>query len=162
MSTVIDRSKLPIVEFPLQEFEQDLIRDEGRKLVPYKDSRGFWTVGIGHFIGTTLINSEFTMGKPISAVLCEYLFKEDVKEALYGLDKLVPWWRTLSPVRQRVLANMCFNMGPRVLATFGATLDLIEQGSYRTAATHMLNSRWHQQVPNRALRLECMMRDDKA
>jgi lysozyme len=73
-------------------------------------------------------------------------------------DRTLPWWRNLSPVRQRVLVNMAFNLGMVGLLTFKNTLGAMQNGSYAAAAAGMLSSKWATQVGVRAERLADMMR----
>ncbi len=65
----------------------------------------------------------------------------------------------MDEVRQRVIANMCFNMGignastGKGLLGFKNTLAAMQRGSYSMAAAGMLNSKWATQVGARATRL---------
>lgn len=126
----------------------DLARDEGRKDVLYKDSLGFLTGGIGHL-----------MSKKLSPAVIDLWFQEDLSEALKLLDTNLPWWINLSPVRQRVLLNMAFNLGPKLLG-FTNTLQAMKIGNYTAASQGMLDSKWATQVGKRAKRLAYMMNND--
>jgi len=90
------------------------------------------------------------------------LLDADIKHAKADLDRFLPWWRKLDLVRQRVLINMCFNMGigtsSKGLRSFVNTLRLIETGQYAKASTNMLASKWARQVGARAQRLSELMR----
>src|SRR5437667_10684766 len=96
----------------------ELIRDEGQRVRLYQDLDGIPTLGIGHNLDA----------KPISAAVVDLLFDEDMNDGETDLDRELPWWRTLDDGRQRVLANMCFNMGIGTLLTFKQTLSAIEHG----------------------------------
>jgi lysozyme len=69
-------------------------------------------------------------------------------------------------MRQRVLANMCFNMGIGRLFGFKKALVAMRQGKFSIAADEMLDSKWAREdvgigtpdKPGRALRLANMMR----
>jgi len=78
------------------------------------------------------------------------------------MDESVPFWRELSEVRQLVLLDMAFNLGVFGLTKFQNTLALLEAGEYEAASEEMLNSRWAEQVGQRALNLSQAMRTDKA
>ena len=65
----------------------------------------------------------------------------------------LPWWRKLDEVRQRVLANMCFNLGIDKLLGFQNALAAMAKGVYTTAAAEMQDSLWYGQVGQRAVRL---------
>lgn len=134
---------------------QELIRDEDLRLKPYRCSAGKLTIGIGR-------NLE---GKGITREEAIYLVENDIGEVCAGLDRHLRWWRSLDPVRQRVLVNMGFNLGVDGLLPggekpgFPRTLELIEAGHYLEAAQAMLKSKWARQVGARAQRLALMMRD---
>lgn len=135
----------------LDKLAADLTRDEGRKATLYLDTRGIPTIGIGHNL----------KAKPLSEAAIDQIFRDDVADVERDLDARVPWWRTLSEVRQRVLANMCFNLGIEGLLGFKHTLAAIQEGRYDAAADLMAESLWDRQVGARADRLESMMRHDR-
>lgn len=128
--------------------EQELTNDEGKKYRPYRDSLGKLTVGIGRNIDDV----------PFSDDEIDLMFSNDVSRATSALDRVFPWWSTLSDARQRVMVNMCFNMGINGLSQFKNMLSYIQSGDYESAAQEMLNSLWAKQVPNRENRLADMMR----
>lgn len=135
----------------------ELERDEGKVPYAYPDSRGFWTIGIGRLI-------DKRKGGRLTEDEIQYLFANDVKEKTADLDRELPWWRSLSPVRQRVLLNMCFNLGigsrnpPSGLLAFKNTLQAVKEGRWGDAANGMLESKWADQVGERADRLAEMMK----
>lgn len=128
-----------------------LMRDEGIALTPYVDTVGKITIGIGRNL----------TDKGISAAEADFLFDRDLNETLEACARF-PWFDGLDPVRQCVIANMCFNLGPTRLRTFTNTLAMIRRGDYEDAATQMLKSKWAHQVKGRAIRLSEMMRTGRA
>jgi lysozyme len=151
------------VEFPLADFSKDMDREEGFRLRYYKDTVGLWTIGRGHLIGNdeSLKAWKALHGATMSKAALEKLFREDVAEAVADLDRVTPWWRTLSPVRQCVMASMTFQLGGGWLKgpkAWPFTLGLIRDGSYSAAATQMKMSLWAKQTPNRAARMCHMMK----
>lgn len=133
------------------ELLRDLVRDEGMELHAYKDSRGFLTLGIGRLI-------DKRRGGGITREEAFYLAGHDIDGVEMDLDRNLPWWRQLSEPRQRVLANMCFNLGIGKLLEFKITLGHVEAGRYADAAREMLKSAWAAQVGERAKRLSDLMR----
>jgi len=125
---------------------EELIRDEGLRLKPYTDTVGKMTIGVGRNLTDNGISEEEAM----------MMLHNDIQEHIKLLDDRIPWWRTLSENRQRVLANMAFNMGP-ALFSFINTLSAMERGYYEKAAQGMENSKWAGQVGPRAERLIKMM-----
>jgi lysozyme len=82
----------------------------------------------------------------------------DIKKVVKSLDLNLPWWDSMTEARQRVLADMCFNMGIGTLLTFHNTLAAMKAGDYEAAARGMELSHWATQVGRRAETLAAMMR----
>lgn len=133
----------------------ELRRDEGEVLHAYPDHLGYLTLGVGRLI-------DKRKGGGISADESAYLLRNDVARFVADLDRELPWWRDLDPVRQRVLINMAFNLGIKGLMGFRNTLRMVREGDYAGAAEGMLNSLWARQVKGRAVRLSEMMKTGKA
>lgn len=127
---------------------RQLAMHEGYRDRIYRDTVGKMTVGIGRNVTDV----------PFSPDEIDLMFSNDLRRAQAGLDKIAPWWRDLDVVRQRVLLDMCFNMGARTLAGFKNTLAAIRDGRFDDAAGGMEASRWSSQVGGRAVRLVAMMR----
>lgn len=127
----------------------ELIRDEAERLKPYTDTVGKLTIGIGRNLSDRGISTEES----------RYLWNNDIDEVEKTLDRAFGWWRTLTEARQRVLVNMCFNLGLSRLLLFRKTLTAIHDGNYAEAAREMLESKWAQQVGARAERLAKLMED---
>ncbi|MBU9359756.1 glycoside hydrolase family protein [Burkholderia multivorans] len=125
----------------------ELTLDEGRRSRIYTDTVGKVSGGIGR----NLSDKGFRDNE------IDLMYQNDIAETEAWLDRNLPWWRSLDPVRQRVLMNMAFNMQGRLL-TFVNTLAAIQRGDYAVAADGMLNSLWAKQVGARATRLASMMR----
>jgi lysozyme len=129
-----------------EELIAELKRDEGEVLTAYQDSRGFWTIGVGHCIDRCVA------GAGISASVSAQLLEQDIARAALDLDYHLPWWRDLGDARQRVLLNMAINLGDRLLG-FRKALAAMRAGDWTTAAAEMLDSQWAIQVGARAQRL---------
>jgi lysozyme len=130
---------------------QELVRDEGKRLTPYRDTAGKLTIGVGRNLDDTGI-SDFE---------CDLMLSNDIDKHCSELDQFFPWWKSLDEVRQRVLANMCFNLGVSRLSGFKLALSAMQSGNYVEAANQMKNSAWYTQVGNRAVRLCYMMENGK-
>jgi lysozyme len=125
----------------------ELARDECVRLKPYLDSVGKLTIGTGRNLDDVGIREDEN----------DYLLTNDIIQIEQDLDRYLPWWKNLDPVRQRVIANMCFNLGIGRLLGFKNTLPAIQNGRYEVAAQGMLHSLWARQVKQRAVRLADMM-----
>ncbi|MDR6144946.1 lysozyme [Sphingomonas sp. SORGH_AS870] len=155
----------------------EIARDEGDKLTVYRCTEGYRTIGKGRNLDTVGISARETavlgitvascIARGISQAQSDALFVSDIERTEDDLDRYLPWWRKLDPVRQRVMLNMCFNLGigfpptrtrkGRGLRAFVNTLPKIERGDWRGAVAGMRASLWHDQVGARAVRLEAMM-----
>lgn len=130
-------------------FARQIMEHEGVRLKMYKDSLGVETIGVGRNI----------RDKGITNAEAQYLLGNDIREVEQELDREVPWWRSLDEVRQRVLADMCFNLGVTKLKTFTWTLVAMRNGDYVGASAGMLASLWaHQVGKRRSGRLAKMMK----
>jgi lysozyme len=126
---------------------QELEIDEGKKAKPYRCTAGKLSIGIGRNLDDRGVSAD------------EIALKNDMDSVFSDLDKNTPWWRQMTDARQRVLANMCFNLGIVRLLGFKNTLKDMRDGHYDLAADGMLNSLWAKQVGIRAQRLAKMMRE---
>lgn len=127
--------------------EAMLLRHEGLRLKPYRDTVGKLTVGVGRNLDDVGISRE-------EALL---LLRTDIARVEAALDAHLPWRAALDPVRGRVLVDMAFNLGVPGLLTFGAVLAAVRAGAWAEAADAMLRSRWARQVGRRAQELAVMM-----
>jgi lysozyme len=134
----------------------ELRRDEGVRYEPYKDTMGIDTVGVGHNMEAHHLPAGWTF--PLTDDQVNWLLAQDLQSVYADLTTNLPWWLYLDDVRQRVLCNMCFNLGINRLLGFRNTLGFVRQGKWADAAQGMLNSAWATQVVERAQRLAAMMR----
>lgn len=135
----------------------ELRRDEGVRYLPYKDSVGINSTGVGHNLKEIPLKEGWSY--PLTDTQVNELLESDLKNVFCDLENNISWWSNLSEVRQRVLANMCFNLGINRLLGFKNTLNFIKNGQYDDAAEGMLNSKWASQVKDRAKRLATMMKE---
>ena len=135
----------------LEKAKKQLILHESEELKLYKDTIGKYTIGIGRNLSDRGITKEES----------DFLFTTDYNLVIKELDRNLSWWKNLDEVRQRVLFDMCFNLGVTKLLAFKNTLEAIRTGRYDDAAAGMLNSLWAKQVKGRAIRLANMMRTGK-
>lgn len=126
------------------EFLTRLMRHEGFRGEPYRDTVGKLTIGYGRNLDDVGITREEAL----------YLLQNDIRKAEALLNNNAPWWRNMNEARQRVLLDMCFNMGwgngKRGLSSFVNTLGAMRDERYRDAATGMRRSKWAEQVGQRA------------
>lgn len=138
----------------------ELRRDEGWRPVLYDDATGHPIARGSHVVGAPTIGVGRNLAAHgLSDDEIALLLANDITIAEAELDIHWPWWRTLDPVRQRVMANLCFNLGAPRLSGFTRFLTAAQAGDYAKAADEMADSLWARQVGARATRLIAMMRD---
>ena len=132
---------------------EELIKDEGYKYEIYLDHLGYPTFGVGHLV----LEKDEEHGKPVGTPVSEERIREclskDIDIVCDELDMKDPWWRNLDDNRQRVMANMCFNLGHPRLSNFKKFIGAMQISDWETAAVEMMDSKWAGQVGNRAIRL---------
>ena len=136
----------------LEEFKQELEKDEGRVKHAYQDSLGYWTIGVGRLIDKRL-------GGGLRDDEINYLLNNDVEEAHVTAQKLVKNFDDLTSNRKAVILHLAFNLGYTKLVKFVNTLKAVNEGRWEDAARGMENSLWYKQVGNRSKRLVKLMRE---
>lgn len=129
--------------YDLATLNAELIRDEGLRLKPYRDTAGKLTIGVGR-------NLE---DRGITEREAHEMLANDILDIAYDLDRLIPWWRGLSDARQRALLNVGFNVGVGGLLKFHKMLAALQAGDFTTAAHEARDSLWARQVGQRAERV---------
>ena len=139
--------------------------EEGVRDKPYKDSLGYWTIGIGHLMDERIggflpayARRELDSYGFITDETISRLYQEDMKAIKADLDRALPWAAELDDVRYMCLLDMCFQMGITKLLTFKNTLSFIQNREFARAADNMLLSLWAKQTPSRARRRANEMR----
>ena len=140
--------------------------DEGLRLDIYKDTEGYWTVGIGHLLtknpSIAVAQKELdklvgraSMGR-ITQKEAEFLFDADVRNVESGINSngtLIVVYRGLDAERKDAMKNMVFQMGVAGVAGFTNSLNLLKAKQWEQAASNLKQSRWFKQTPNRANRV---------
>jgi len=140
--------------------------DEGEKLKMYRDTEGYWTIGVGHLISTNPSYDaalkrldDSLMRRTNGSITSEeskMLFVGDVVRTqsqmkLYSQINRV--YDSLDKTRQYALVNMCFQMGVQGVSSFKNSLKLLEQKDWDNAAINLAKSKWYNQTPSRAKRV---------
>jgi len=125
---------------------QLLVRHEGLRLKPYRDTVGKLTIGIGRNLDDV----------GISESEARLMLRNDLSQIHEELAHL-SWFVALDAVRQMALIDMGFNLGLSRLRKFRKMIAAIESGDWLQAAAEMLDSRWARQVGSRADELAYMV-----
>jgi lysozyme len=121
-----------------------VLQHEGFESKPYQDTLGIWTVGHGLTYLTPDESSHI------------------VERRLYSIENSLktdhPWLRSQPKDIPEVLTEMCFQLGYAGCHKFVNMWAALEDKRYAHAADEMLDSKWAEQTPNRALVLSSMVR----
>ena len=145
----------------IETLREELKADEGCKYEIYLDHLGLSTHGIGHLI----LNSDPEYGQPVGTPVSEdrvnECFASDIETVLSECTQLYHNFKVLPEEVQLIIANMMFNMGRPRLSKFKGMKSAVDNGDWHRAAVEMVDSKWYQQVTNRADRLVQRMRQVK-
>lgn len=133
---------------------------EGFRATVYDDATGK-PIGPGsHVIGNPTIGIGTLICSPggITRAEAEMLCMNRLKEAIVGVQRMVPEMRAKGDARFDVLVEMAFQMGADGLAKFKNTLQAVRDKRWDDAADGMLASLWAKQTPSRAKELAEVMR----
>lgn len=115
-----------------------LEQQEGFCAKPYRDSRGFLTIGFGTNLDAGITRDQAGAIMQIA-----------VNTNAQALSELL-WFASLDQMRRGVIENMAYNMGVSRVLGFMDMIAAIEAKDYPEAAHQMLASDWASQVGDRA------------
>lgn len=125
-----------------------LVHHESYRQFPYTDTTGHLSIGIGRNL----------TDRGITHTEAFYLLDDDIVYFNNKLNYYLPFFINLSENRQIALINMCFNLGIQGFLGFKDMISALEAHDYERAAKEMLDSKWAQQVGERAICLANIMR----
>jgi len=123
---------------------------EGVRNHVYVCTAGYETIGVGRNIsdsGLGLTDEEINI-----------LLMNDIERVKKELSNSFSWFVDLDEVRQNAIIDMCFNLGLSRLNQFVKALDGMASKDYDKAADEFMDSRWSQQVGQRAVTVTEMIR----
>ena len=119
---------------------------EGVRYRPYKDTRGFWTVGIGHYIGKYLPSD---MNRQFSKEEVMDMFKADYAKHKQAAER-IPNFNKLNMQGKAALIDMTFNMGPHWWEKWPTFTKDMRNDNIPAAMNDLRYSKWYTEVGNRA------------
>ena len=128
-----------------------LRKHEGVETHAYKCTANKTTIGVGR-------NIDPSGGIGLSTDEINYLLANDVKRINDELVTAFNWYKTLGNARKDAVMDMCFNMGLPRLKKFKKALAAMAKGDYVRAAAEFLDSRWAEQVGQRAITVTDIIR----
>ena len=121
------------------------IANEGYRLKSYKDTEGYWTIGIGHKLGkgNNYANVSITSEEAIE------IFWDDFDVAVLDSYRYFSDMNTYPYYVQVAVAEMCFVLGHGGFGKFRKTIAYLKNRNYGAAADEIFDSLWFTQAPNR-------------
>lgn len=149
----------------LSALERQLVIHEGVRLVPYLDTEGKWTIGVGYNISDRgWLPLQRVIGRAVDpqapSITRDEAFimlRADIGMTVSMLAAKFPWVLSLDDVRKRALTEMAFQLGGPRFAGFKRMLQAAKMGQWPQARYELLASKYADQVPNRALALATML-----
>jgi lysozyme len=138
---------------------EEIAADEGCRMEIYLDHLGLPTMGIGHLLTQDDPEYNYAVGTVITEERVRQLFALDIAVTIEDCRIIYPDFEDLPEEAQLVIANMCFQLGRPRLSKFRKMKAAIDERRWNDAADEMVDSRWHDQTPNRAKRLVKRIRD---
>ena len=123
-----------------------LKKHEGFRSKPYLCTAGKLTIGYGRNLDDVGIDQSEA----------DSLLRNDIYAAIRELDKY-PWAAELDQVRFDAMTNFMFNVGGRTFAMFKKMIAAMEAKDYGSASMELLDSRYAQQVGQRAVDVSYMI-----
>ena len=124
---------------------------EGFRSNVYTCSGGKKTVGYGRNLQDIGISEEEA----------EMLLKNDIYEATNQLLNAFPFMATFSDVRISAMINFTFNVGIGTVRKFSNTIEYLKNEDWEAAADEMMDSKWAEQVGDRAIQITEQIRTGK-
>ncbi len=121
--------------------KEELIRYEGYRTDVYADTLGLTTGGIGH-------RTSLPVGTQVDISQIQAWYQSDVQAALSIAKRIYTNFPNIDEVRQRVLIQLCFNMGNHIIG-FRDMNAAILKCDWNTAADELQDSKWCGQVGRR-------------
>tara|TARA_R110000822_G_scaffold310314_1_gene442566 strand:- start:210 stop:641 length:432 start_codon:yes stop_codon:yes gene_type:complete len=131
----------------LDKLKEQIKMHEGVETVVYLDTEGIETIGVGRNL----------KDRGLSDDEIDFMLDNDIIICENELTQSFDWYTDLDDIRKRVLIDMTFNLGMPRLKKFSKMISAIEEKEWTLASKEMLNSKWANQVGNRANRLSEMM-----
>ena len=160
-----------LADLDREKLKAELVKHEGKRNHVYKDTEGHPTIGVGFNLdrgdAKTKIEAlglDYAKVKAGTQDLTDaqvyQLLDGDMDTAIVDSKSVFPKFADLSDVRQRVIADMMFNLGKSKFLGFKKMIEAVNAGDFAKAADEMKDSAWYRQVGQRGKTLEKMLRTD--
>ena len=129
---------------------------EGYSSTSYPDAikPGTYNIGYGHHTGSA-------QSGPIDEAEAIQLFQADRAKAQNDAAQIFgSQWSAMGVARQAAFTDMVYNMGSGAVRGFTQMVAAVNTGNYTQAADEILNSRYAQQLPQRAANNAAIIRNN--
>lgn len=150
-----------------KKLRDELVRDEGLKLDAYQDTNGFWTIGVGHLLGSEKRMTSITLREAYALLAVDVEDAEKMVTEVFGavgVTKLdCPCDHLMcnpNKVRLRALVNMAFNRGGHMKTSTTITPAIkkaLVDDNWAPVKVAIMASPWAKQIGKRAERLADML-----
>lgn len=141
----------------METLKEMLIRHEGWRTKPYRDSNGFLTIGCGHNISANglpeYIRRYLKENGSITNEMVNELLENDIKIAKDACLRLYPRFNSFTENRKNALIDFLFNVGIGTAKKFERTNQYINMGFWTQAANNLKKSLWYRQVKKRGIEI---------
>lgn len=114
----------------------DLEREEGCRLVAYRDTRNVLTIGYGH------TGPDVHEGLQWTQQAADQQLDHDIDHVCGQMDVAMPWWRSLDDIRANVMVKMAYQLGIGGLLAFRQMLAHVRAEEWDLAKAAGLDSHW--------------------
>lgn len=124
-----------------------IIRHEGLKLHPYRDTNGYLTIGVGRNLDTSGISADEAYA----------LLDHDITRCQLELLPYL-WYSNLDETRRGVIVELTFNVGLTKVLEFKKMITALKLLDFKTASKELGESTWATQVGvNRATNMSARL-----
>jgi lysozyme len=143
----------------IEDLKNEIKADEGCVNSVYLDHLNLKTLGVGHLVTEWDEEYDQPVGTTVSDERVNELFEKDINVTLEECRYLYDDFDSLPEEVQKIIGNMMFNLGRPRLSRFHKMKKAVLDKDWQEAANQMQDSKWYEQVTNRAERLCERMRN---
>lgn len=141
----------------METLKEMLIRHEGWRAKPYRDSNGFLTIGCGHNISANGLPDNMLLHLKEKGMITDEMINEllekDIEIAKASCLLLYPRFNSFTENRKSALIDFLFNVGIGTAKKFVRTNKYINMGFWIQAAKSLEKSLWYRQVKKRGIEI---------
>lgn len=138
-------------------------KHEGRRNRKYRCPAGAWTIGVGWNMDANRLPDDISdylkRNGEITDTMIDRLLETSIRHATADCRVLFPAFDTFSDNRRMALIDFVFQLGFRRALQFKKTIAAVNTQKWTEAAKEMRNSKWYEQVPNRAKTITQMIEE---